>query len=259
MSKKGPLAAVAAVLLAALFAVALLVPLPYSVMVPGDASDALGTAKGKPVITITGHPVRQTSGELRTTTIGATLPDARITLVDAVRAWFATDQAVVPRDAIYPSGKSVAQLNKLSAQEMQQSQQAAVSAALSYLKLDPDTVKVTLDLPDVGGPSAGLLFSLGIVDKIQGDGHGGDLTGGKDIAGTGTITAKGAVGPVGGATLKTQAAKAAGATVFLVPKGECSSAKANLPSGLRLVPVVSLQDAIGSLRALHTGGSVPSC
>ncbi len=81
---------------------------------------------------------------------------------------------------------------------MAKSQSAAADAALGFLHKDPKDVKVDLNLADVGGPSAGLLFSLGIIDKLDGDGSGGDLTGGRSIAGTGTIAADGTVGPVGG-------------------------------------------------------------
>ena len=86
-----------------------------------------------------------------------------------------------------------------------------------------------------------------------------DLTGGLRIAGTGTIDADGTVGAVGGVTLKTQAAKRDGATVFLVPKDECSEANGNLPKGLRLVPVSTLKGALSALRGLRTHGQVPHC
>ncbi|MDF3143157.1 S16 family serine protease, partial [Streptomyces sp. T21Q-yed] len=89
---------------------------------------------------------------------------------------------------------------------------------------------------------------------------GADLTGGRTIAGTGTIDAAGKVGAVGGVSLKTQAAKRDGATVFLVPKDECSDAKSELPKGLRLIPVTTLKGAVDALEALESGkGSVPSC
>ncbi|NUR42610.1 MAG: hypothetical protein HOV73_21245, partial [Streptomyces sp.] len=145
-------------------------------------------------------------------------------------------------------------------EQMKESQDAATEAALNYLDLSDKNIKVTLELADVGGPSAGLLFSLGIVDKLNGDGSGGDLTGGRVIAGTGTIDAAGTVGAVGGVSLKTQAAKRDGATVFLVPKDECGDAKAELPKNLRLIPVTTLKGAVNSLVALESGkGSVPSC
>jgi PDZ domain-containing protein len=112
----------------------------------------------------------------------------------------------------------------------------------------------------VGGPSAGLLFTLGIIDKLDGNGSGGDLTAGRTIAGTGTIDGDGTVGAVGGVALKTQAARRDGATVFLVPKAECSDAKSELPKGLRLIPVTTLKSAVNALVALESGkGAVPSC
>ncbi len=223
-------------------------------------ADVLGENKGEAVITVSGAPVRKTSGELRMTTIVATGPDTDVSLSDVLDGWFRTDSAVMPRDSVYPSGDSVKEIERHNTQQMEQSQDAATEAALKFLGRSSKDVKVDLKLSDVGGPSAGLLFTLGIIDKLDGDGNGGDLTGGRVIAGTGTIDADGSVGAVGGVSLKTQAARRDGATVFLVPKAECSDAKAELPSGLRLVPVTDLKGAVGSLKALETGkGSVPSC
>ena len=253
-----------AVLVCALPVVALLAaagfaPLPYAVAQPGSTANVLGSDKGKPVITISGAPVRKTSGELRMTTIIATGPSADVFLGDVVDSWFRTDRAVMPRDSVYPAGKSDQEVERRNLDDMVKSQDAASQAALDYLDEDPAKVKVTLELADIGGPSAGLLFSLGVVDKLDGDGAGGDLTGGRTIAGTGTITADGKVGAVGGVSLKTQAARRDGATVFLVPKGECSDAQAELPKGLRLIPVTSLKGTVESLRALNKGAKVPSC
>jgi PDZ domain-containing protein len=243
----------------ALLAVAVFAPLPFSVAQPGLTANVLGENKGDPVITIKGSATRGTSGQLRMTTIEATGPDAHVSLGDVVDGWFRTDRAVMPRDAVYPSGDSVKEIEQHNADEMKKSQDTATEAALSYLH-EKNGVQVTLKLADVGGPSAGLLFSLGIVDKLDGDGSGGDLTGGRTIAGTGTIDADGKVGAVGGVSLKTRAARRDGATVFLVPKAECSDAKAELPKGLRLVPVTTLKGAVDSLLALEKGtGSVPSC
>jgi PDZ domain-containing protein len=252
--------AVCAVPVVALLATAAFAPLPYSVAQPGMTANVLGKNEGAEVITISGAPTRGTTGQLRMTTIEATGPDARISLLDVIDGWFRTDRAVMPRDAVYPSGNSVKEIQQHNTEQMQQSQDAATRAALAYLHLGGKNVKVTLKLADVGGPSAGLLFTLGIIDKLNGDGSGGDLTGGRTIAGTGTIDASGQVGAVGGVALKTQAAKHAGATVFLVPKPECADAKAELPKGLRLVPVTTLKGAIDALTSLEKGkGSVPSC
>ncbi|MGW4565584.1 S16 family serine protease [Streptomyces sp. NPDC004561] len=252
--------AVCALPVVALIATAVLAPLPFSVAQPGMTANVLGANKGTQVIAVSGAPVRSTGGQLRMVTIEATGPDTRVSLGDVAGNWFRTDRAVMPRDAVYPSGNSVKEIEQHNAAQMQQSQDAATKAALKYLGLSPDKVKVTLKLADVGGPSAGLLFTLGIIDKLHGDGSGGDLTGGRNIAGTGTIDAAGHVGAVGGVALKTQAARRDGATVFLVPKAECADARAELPKGLRLVPVTTLNGAVDSLVALEKGkGSVPSC
>jgi PDZ domain-containing protein len=251
--------AVCAVPVVALLATAAFAPLPFSVAQPGMTANVLGENKGDPVITISGAPTRTTSGQLRMTTIEATGPDASVSLGDVIDGWFRTDRAVMPRDSVYPSGNSVKEIEQHNADQMKQSQDAATEAALSYLH-EKNDVKVTLKLADVGGPSAGLLFTLGIIDKLDGDGSGGDLTGGRNVAGTGTIDADGKVGAVGGVGLKTQAARRDGATVFLVPKAECSDAKSELPKGLRLVPVTRLKGAVDALVSLEKGkGSVPSC
>lgn len=252
--------AVCALPVVALLATAAFAPLPFSVAQPGTTANVLGENKGTPVITISGAPTRRTSGQLRMTTIEATGPDARVSLGDVLGGWFATDRAVMPRDAVYPSGESVKEIERHNLAQMDQSQDAATKAALGYLHLSEQRVRVDLKLADIGGPSAGLFFALGIVDKLDGDGSGGDLTGGRSIAGTGTIDADGTVGAVGGVGLKTQAARRDGATVFLVPKSECSDAKADLPKGLRLIPVTTLKGAIDALAALERGhGTVPSC
>ncbi|MGW3496940.1 S16 family serine protease [Streptomyces sp. NPDC001020] len=244
----------------ALLATAASAPLPFSVAQPGTTANVLGENKGTPVITISGAPTRTTRGQLRMTTIVATGPDVNVSLGDVIDGWFRTDRAVMPRDAVYPSGNNVKEIERHNMAQMKQSQDAATRAALKYLDLSDKDVKVTLKLADVGGPSAGLLFTLGIIDKLHGDGAGGDLTGGRTVAGTGTIDASGRVGPVGGVALKTQAAHRDGASVFLVPKAECSDAKAELPKGLRLVPVTTLKGAVDALVALEKGkGPVPSC
>lgn len=114
---------------------------------------------------------------------------------------------------------------------------------------------VTINLEDVGGPSAGLMFALGILDKLGEP----SLTGGKYIAGTGEISASGAVGPIGGITMKLIAAEAKGADAFLVPEGNCAEAVVNPPPGLPLVSVASLSEALDALEALRGGDEPELC
>jgi Lon-like protease len=117
----------------------------------------------------------------------------------------------------------------------------------------PFTVNITVG--NIGGPSAGMMFALGIIDKLTKD----NLTGGKFIAGTGEITASGQVQPIGGIQQKMVGARDAGATVFLAPAGNCSDVAGAIPAGLRVVKVSTLSGAITDLDDLKAGKPVPSC
>lgn len=116
---------------------------------------------------------------------------------------------------------------------------------------------IDIKLADVGGPSAGLMFSLGIIDKLT----PGKLTGGKFIAGTGTIDDKGKVGPIGGINMKLVGARNAGARYFLTPDENCRAAASDTPSGLTLVKVKTIDDAKKSLEKIRAGDTagLPSC
>ena len=117
-------------------------------------------------------------------------------------------------------------------------------------------VKIGIDPAQVGGPSAGLAFTLGIVDHLT----PGDLTGGKTVAVTGTIDGFGNVGPIGGIQQKIAGAKSAGATVFLAPASECADARSVAPKSMTLVKVTTLKGALAALAAITSGtGSFPRC
>jgi PDZ domain-containing protein len=119
--------------------------------------------------------------------------------------------------------------------------------------MDPN--QIVISLGDVGGPSAGLLFALAVIDKITPD----DLAGGRFIAGTGEIYPTGDVGPIGGIRLKMLGARKDGATDFLVPAANCAEAAANTPDGLHLIKVATLADAVAALKAMKQGQPVPGC
>ncbi|XVV11898.1 YlbL family protein [Actinoplanes sp. CA-131856] len=115
--------------------------------------------------------------------------------------------------------------------------------------------KVKIDLNKIGGPSAGLMFTLGILDKLQ----PADLTGGKIIAGTGTIDDNGNVGPIGGIPQKLVGAKKAGAQIFLVPKDNCAEALKNAVDGLPMAEVATVDDALTALTTFTGGGTPKPC
>ena len=132
------------------------------------------------------------------------------------------------------------------------------SASQGYLGVEAETrdafrfpFPVSLRTTSIGGPSAGLAMTLGIVDAL-GSGH---LTGGRTIAATGTITPTGAVGEVGGVPQKTVAVEAAGATVFFVPAAQVGTARSKATRSLRVYGVRTLTQVLSILRKL--GGSVP--
>ena len=114
---------------------------------------------------------------------------------------------------------------------------------------------IDFNLANIGGPSAGLMFSLAVVDKLT----TGDLNDGKFVAGTGTIDPEGKVGSIGGITHKMLAAREAGATVFLVPADNCDEAKSAHDAALQLVKVDTLTQAVDSLHKLSAGGEPPAC
>ncbi|MFA7509177.1 MAG: S16 family serine protease, partial [Mycolicibacterium vanbaalenii] len=123
--------------------------------------------------------------------------------------------------------------------------------------LDAPWAPFTIDfnLANIGGPSAGLMFSLAVVDKLT----TGDVNGGKFVAGTGTISGDGKVGSIGGITHKIVAARDAGATAFLVPADNCAEAKTADADGIELLKVDTLEHAVDGLRTLSAGGEPPRC
>ncbi|KAF0846406.1 PDZ domain-containing protein [Nocardia caishijiensis] len=116
-------------------------------------------------------------------------------------------------------------------------------------------LKVEFNLADIGGPSAGLMFSLALIDKLS----PGELNGGRFVAGTGTIDQEGKVGPIGGIQYKMIAAREAGAETFLVPAANCNEAAQRIPEGLRLVKVDTLDTAITALSDIEAGREPVSC
>lgn len=338
MRRRGVTVLIGALVTALLSIGVLAAPIPYVVLGPGPTVDTLGTAKDKEVIQISGTTTSTSAGQLRLTTVGVQ-PDVK--LLAAIVGWFSDDEAVVPRELIYPPNETREQVDQRNAEDFAASQTSAETAALrklgypvrvvvravtaggpaeGALQVDdvitsidgqpvtsapgltglirarpagstltvgytragtPATVPLTtrsdnggpprigveidsdqphpfelkIDLDEIGGPSAGLMFALGIVDKVDPE----DLTGGKIIAGTGTIDDEGNVGPIGGIPQKLVGAKAAGAEVFLVPADNCEEAAQNAQPGLPLLKVATLDDALSALAAVRAGQTAPQC
>jgi PDZ domain-containing protein len=326
-------------LITALLAIGVMAtPLPYVVLKPGPTVNTLGSDNGKEVIQVTNARTSTSTGQLRLTTVGV---QPSVELVWAIRGWFSRQQAVVPRELIYPPNQSEKQVEQQNAQEFQVSQTSAETVALRELGypvqtyvtsvtpggpsagvLEKDdiitaiegtpvissekltglvrakpagttltvtytrggrtgTAKITtkaddsrtprigvevaqkqphpftvkIDLDEIGGPSAGLMFTLGIIDKLR----PADLTGGKIIAGTGTIDDDGDVGPIGGIPQKLVGAKEAGAQLFLVPAGNCAEALRNAVPGLPMAKVATVDDALTAVQTFTGGGTPTPC
>jgi Lon-like protease len=269
-------------------------------------------------------------------------PGSNLSIFQALRAWLAPSDAVVPQSELFPPGQTAQQTQTQDTEQMASSQELATAAALTELHISYQTqVEVnatvagypaskvlkagdiiedvdgkpvagetslssmitahpvgstlqlvvlrsgkTLTLPitsklsggtpvigvrvteqykfpfnvrisvgDIGGPSAGMMFALGIIDMLTPL----NLTGGKFIAGTGEITSSGQVQPIGGIQQKMVGARNAGATVFLAPAGNCSDTAGAVPAGLEVVKVSTLSQAVSDLEAIKAGKSVPSC
>jgi Lon-like protease len=338
MRRRGATLLAGAFLLAALVLLAWQVSVPYVELGPGPTWDTLGKDKGKDVIQITGTTSSGSAGQLRMVTVGVT---DHISLWEALRGWLNNNDAVVPREVIYPPEQTQQQVDQENQQQFKDSQSSAETAALralgypvqvtvqevsaglpadGHLKVgdmitsvdgknitsaqeltqlirakaagsklaigytrggapgtttitsakgedgsprigvqidqkQPHPFQISISLNDVGGPSAGLMFSLGIIDKVKPE----DLTGGLDIAGTGTIDDDGNVGAIGGIAQKMRGAKRDGATIFLVPADNCAEATANAVPGLKLVKVSTLTNALSALQTLRQHGVPTLC
>jgi Lon-like protease len=117
---------------------------------------------------------------------------------------------------------------------------------------------VTIALDNVGGPSAGMMFALGIVDRLTPE----QLTGGKHFAGTGTIDSAGNIGAIGGIQQKMVGASDSGAQFFLAPADNCGEVVGNIPDGLGVVRVATLDEARSAVQALASGtnpSDLPQC
>jgi PDZ domain-containing protein len=118
------------------------------------------------------------------------------------------------------------------------------SAIGIFLTVDFDSpIDIEIDIKNTGGPSAGMIFTLGIIEKMTGE----DLIRGRRIAGTGTIDIQGRIGAIGGIESKLIGARRSGATIFLAPVDNCDDIS-HVPDGLQVIPVATLKEAVEILR-----------
>jgi PDZ domain-containing protein len=361
MNQRALAAFLATPLVVALAVVALFKPLPYTTYAPGPTIDVLGAPDGKEIIQLPdGQKTYRDDGQLRMTTVSVTPKDSELNLFQVMAAWLDPDDAVYPKEAVYPDDKTPDQVRDEGQVQMVSSQDTAVAVALQAMgetvtpslevtlinpgspadgalavrdlirkvngtplsddidkasdelraaikstapgqqttltvlrdgkELDvkvtpeqptadlfsavtvtgsqqigiflgqgfilPFPVTVTID-PRIGGPSAGLMFSLAIYDTLT----PGSLTGGGRVAGTGEIAADGTVGAIGGIQQKIVGARHDGAEVFLVPADNCEDTKGAHAGDMRLVRVDTFDTAESALEAWAKDhdAKLPSC
>jgi PDZ domain-containing protein len=227
---------------------------PYVVQKPGGVANVLGKYERVEVIQIEGIEREDTFGTLDTvfvTVVGS--PNGTFTIPELIPYMFSKDSVVLPLEEFYPPGFSEDDLDNESAQYMADAQKAAVNYVLS--KVSPELrnrVKLKISLGEVGGPSGGLMFALGAYELLTPD----TLTGGKRIAGTGTIDDQGLVGPIGGIQQKLWAAYYDGDKFFLAPKENCDEVVDHVPTGLRVIPVGTFDEALKVVQTIGSDGDV---
>ena len=239
----------------------LVLPSPYVVQSPGPTQDVLGRRGGSAVIAVTGVRTHTDSGKLLMVTVNASgVPGYPVTNAQALWGWLDPDLVVTPQEAVFPPGQSAKEYEQQSSDEMSGSQSTARQVALTFAKtlgVDVAAAKVTMHIDQIGGPSAGMMYTLGTIDKLT----EANESGGAVIAGTGTIESDGTVGAIGGIRLKMLGAKRDGATWFLAPKSNCNEVIGHIPSGLQVVRVTDISDAYSSLVAIGNGrgAGLPQC
>ena len=256
--------------------IVLFLPSAYVVEEPGPTQDVLGKSSGKYVINVdnpnnpnnpnkkaasaaSGLKSHSKSGKLLLVTVNTSgVPGYEIPNIYAVLSWFDSKKQILPREVLVPVNQNASDYKKETSKQMTSSQSSAQVAALDYAKkhlnVNVKNVKVKMHIDDIGGPSAGMMYALGILNKLTGV----DLAGGKTIAGTGTIDNNGKVGAIGGIRLKMISAKRDGARWFLAPNSNCDEVVGNIPQGLNVVSVKTLDDAYKALEKIKAGKSIKS-
>ena len=243
-----PLPRFATAILGTFFALALVAPLPFVIVMPGSAQNIF-----EKIITIKNQQSYEATGRLDLMSVRVTNPNNWIIGPEVLYAWFRSDEAVYPRAAIYPPNATSESEKKAADADMVSSQSKAIGAGLNFLSSHPEfgvpsdqliEENINFDVKRTGGPSGGMIFALGVIELLTPI----DILDGRHISGSGTITIDGKVGPIGGINEKIQAAFKAGATLFLAPFGNRDEIT-NVPEGVKVVIVATLDDAMKALTA----------
>ena len=236
------------VFLALVFIVPLFTPVNFVILQPGS-----GTALFPKVLTVksTDAMTYKPNGEIYLLAIWVSTPAAKVLGAEVLGCWARADCVVFPRSVIYKRNISSKAEAAQSKEEMKVSQSDALTAAKNLLARRYPTVdtshltdaSIKVDLPDTGGPSGGLIFSLGLIELLTQD----DLLQGRKVSGSGTIAADGSVGAIGGIAEKIVAAKKAGASILFASRSNCDELPKNI-QGISVIAISNLNQAVDYLQ-----------
>ena len=241
--------------IAAATTLALLAPVNFVLISPGPATKLFPKVLSiKADSGVTTYPV---NGQLNLLTIYVTNPESYIFGAQVLGCWAWGDCVALPRSVMYEDGATDDAAEKEGSTEMAQSQNIALAAARgaiarTFPSVDVAAIKdsaVKVSLENTGGPSGGLVFTLGLIDLLTPQ----DLLQGRNIAGTGTISKDGTIGPIGGVTEKIIGAKKAGATVLFISTENCGEMPSKV-EGISVIAIEKIDEAIRYLLSAQKGG-----
>ena len=233
-------------LLVGTLAIALVAPMNFVIIRPGTP-----TALFPKVLAVKGIQSYPVDGQLYLLTILITTPETPVLGSEVLRCWAIGDCVVSPRSIYYKRESTNEKEFDEGVKDMKQSQNSAIDASANYLAVAFPSINtsafneksLTVALENTGGPSGGLIFSIGLVELLTPE----NILKGRKIAGTGTITSDGKVGAIGGVVEKIVGAKSVGAEIIFVSQENCSELPDSV-EGINVVAVSTLAQALSYLR-----------
>jgi PDZ domain-containing protein len=230
--------------------IALIAPMNFVFITPGPATSLFPKVlqlKSK------SYPV---NGQLYLLTIYVSNPEGYVPGAEVLGCWVWGDCVALPRSVMYEDGTTNEKEEKAGTQEMVESQSGALTAAKKliakkYPGIDISQIKdssIKVSLENTGGPSGGLIFTLGLIDLLTPQ----DIIAGRKIAGTGTIAANGEIGPIGGVTEKILGAKKAGASILFISQENCGELPSEV-SGISVIAVSTIDEVVDYLIGRPSG------
>ncbi|CAN2175557.1 Peptidase S16, Lon proteolytic domain containing protein [Candidatus Nanopelagicaceae bacterium] len=230
--------------------IALIAPMNFVFITPGPATSLFPKVlqvKSK------SYPV---NGQLFLLTIYVSNPEGYVPGAEVLGCWAWGDCVALPRSVMYEDGTTNKKEMSAGTKEMAQSQSGALTAAKKLIskkypgvdlsQVTDSSIKISLE--NTGGPSGGLVFTLGLIDLLTPE----DIIDGRKIAGTGTISSDGSIGPIGGVSEKILGAKKAGATILFVSQENCSELPSEV-SGLSVIAVSTIDEVVDYLTGRPSG------